>query len=288
MYYIIDKEKINEKDDAYLKNLIQNDFLERILADAQTERSSSSFTRMCLLCRKEFANTNRSELLDHLHNDHNLFLGHPDNIINAGEFLDVLEEKLKALQCLYCEKTFKSWNVMKEHMRKKGHKSLNPTNREYDRFYLINYLGGYKHWQQVKMENDFYIDMRDEEWKDWTGDDRLECLCFFCPYRSKFDAMKKHLLENHEFDFDRILSFDDFYDRIRLVNFVRKRIECRQCFVCHLQCATDEELTLHLTVSGHVKQLPEKAAFSDLLYYFPTLDDDALLSFLDDFSDVTE
>lgn len=29
---------------------------------------------------------------------------------------------------------------MKEHMRKKQHKSINPNNREFDKFYIINYL----------------------------------------------------------------------------------------------------------------------------------------------------
>lgn len=29
---------------------------------------------------------------------------------------------------------------MKEHMRKKQHKSINPNNKEFDKFYIINYL----------------------------------------------------------------------------------------------------------------------------------------------------
>ena len=112
--------------------------------ESQKQRSDPNFSRMCLFCRKIFSE-NRSQLFDHLYNDHNFFIGHPDNIIDANEFLDILEEKLKKLLCLYCEREFKNWNVLKEHMRKKGHKTLNHNNREYDRFYLINYLCNDKH-----------------------------------------------------------------------------------------------------------------------------------------------
>lgn len=47
-----------------------------------------------------------------------------------------------SLQCLYCERIFKDKTVLKEHMRKKQHKKINPKNRKYDKFYVINYLVG--------------------------------------------------------------------------------------------------------------------------------------------------
>lgn len=45
-----------------------------------------------------------------------------------------------SLQCLFCEKLFKDRRALKDHMRKKQHKKINPKNKEYDRFYVINYL----------------------------------------------------------------------------------------------------------------------------------------------------
>lgn len=45
-----------------------------------------------------------------------------------------------SLQCLYCEKTFRDKTTLKDHMRKKAHRRINSNNREYDRFYVINYL----------------------------------------------------------------------------------------------------------------------------------------------------
>lgn len=45
-----------------------------------------------------------------------------------------------SLQCLYCEKTFRDKSTLRDHMRKKQHRRINPRNREYDQFYIINYL----------------------------------------------------------------------------------------------------------------------------------------------------
>ena len=42
--------------------------------------------------------------------------------------------------CLFCEKSFKDKASLREHMRKKQHRKINPKNKEYDRFYIINYM----------------------------------------------------------------------------------------------------------------------------------------------------
>lgn len=131
-----------------MRSEIEKGFLARVLNEAQNERNET-FNRECLFCRK-FHAENRAEFFEHLHNDHNLMLGHPDNIVDSNEFIDLIQKKLNLFKCLYCEKDFKNWNVLKEHMRKKSHKMLNPDNREYDRFYLINYLCSDKHWKEIK------------------------------------------------------------------------------------------------------------------------------------------
>lgn len=53
-----------------------------------------------------------------------------------------------SLICIYCEKTFKDRTVLKEHMRKKFHKCINPNNKMYDKFYMINYLEPGRTWKQ--------------------------------------------------------------------------------------------------------------------------------------------
>ena len=84
-----------------------------------------------------------------------------------------------SLLCLYCEGVFKDRITLKEHMRKKQHKKINPNNTEYDRyiyiyiyiqslyttapqsippsiirFYVINYLEAGRTWQEVLAEED--------------------------------------------------------------------------------------------------------------------------------------
>ena len=46
--------------------------------------------------------------------DHNFNVGQPDNLVFIKEFLDKIEAKLEQLVCLYCEKVFKSRDVLKE------------------------------------------------------------------------------------------------------------------------------------------------------------------------------
>ena len=59
-----------------------------------------------------------------------------------------------SLQCLYCERLFRDRPTLKEHMRKKQHKKINPRNKLYDRFYVINYLELGKTWEEIESEDD--------------------------------------------------------------------------------------------------------------------------------------
>lgn len=54
------------------------------------------------------------------------------------------------------KKTFTDRNVLKEHMRKKLHKRINPENKEYDKFYIVNYLEEDKSWKAIQQEDDRY------------------------------------------------------------------------------------------------------------------------------------
>lgn len=64
----------------------------------------------------------------------------PKNIYNIFHIFSLI--------CIYCEKTFKDRSVLKEHMRKKFHKCVNPNNKIYDKFYIINYLEPGRTWKQ--------------------------------------------------------------------------------------------------------------------------------------------
>jgi len=77
-----------------------------------------------LFCRTTFQSVPHSNLFDHMAFEHNFSVGKPDNLVYTNELLDLLEDKLERMVCIYCEKTFKSREVLKEHMRKKNHKKI--------------------------------------------------------------------------------------------------------------------------------------------------------------------
>jgi hypothetical protein len=58
-----------------------------------------------------------------------------------------------SFQCLFCDKYFKTKTVLKEHMRKKQHKRINPKDTDFDRFYIINYLEVGKNWRQLQVNS---------------------------------------------------------------------------------------------------------------------------------------
>ena len=106
--------------------------------------------------------------------------------MRVQEQQDKIEAQLEELVCLYCEKLFKSREVLKEHMRKKMHKKLNPKNKEWDKYYLVNYLESGKTWQDFSREeaepyraeeeppsawdDTEREDNEDSEWNDWRGE----------------------------------------------------------------------------------------------------------------------
>lgn len=136
-------------------------------------------------------------------------------------------------------------------------------------------------------ENDFFIDNFNDDWCDWVEDDSQDCVCFFCQYKAKFDNVKQHMHEFHKFDFNQILSLQDFYHRIKIVNFIRKRLFTNQCYICDRKYSDPKSIENHLIESEHIFQLPTEDLFDFPEYYFSTIDDDCFLLFLDDFNDIS-
>ncbi|CAG0885138.1 unnamed protein product [Cyprideis torosa] len=235
--------------DLELRLQVQQATTGLVLEVQRRERNSNSFERGCLFCRRVFRG-NRRDLFDHMSFEHHFSVGKPDNLVFAEEFLSVLENLLRSLRCFTCEKTFKDRTVLKEHMRKKFHKRLNPKNRLYDKFYLINYLEMGKNWEDfetiVSLQND-----KDEEcvsddpdWSDWTAKSGVgsEMKCLFCPLLCwNVEEAFSHHVQAHGFDIKEQLIDNpqlNFYQKVKIVNYIRKQvIECR-CILC------DEEAVL--------------------------------------------
>ncbi|ELW65404.1 Zinc finger protein 277 [Tupaia chinensis] len=255
-----------------------------ILEKQQQERNDTNFRGICMFCNEEFLG-NRSVLLNHMAREHAFNIGLPDNIVNCNEFLCTLQKKLDNLQCLYCEKTFRDKNTLKDHMRKKQHRKINPKNREYDRFYVINYLELGKSWEDVQLEDDReLLDHQEDDWSDWE-EHPVSAVCLFCEKQAEtIEKLYVHMEDAHEFDLLKIKSELglNFYQQVKLVNFIRRQVHQCRCYGCHVKFKSKADLRMHMEETKHVSLLPERKMWDQLEYYFPTYENDSLLCTLSD------
>nr|XP_020666116.1 zinc finger protein 277 [Pogona vitticeps] len=271
-------------EDRALREELQQQRLKDILEQQQQERYDADFCGICLFCDKEFTG-NRSLVLNHMANDHAFNIGLPDNIVNCKEFLDLLQKKLSSLQCLYCEKIFRDKNTLRDHMRKKQHRRISAKNREYDRFYIINYLEFGKSWEEVQSEDDReLLPNQEEDWSGWE-EHPLCAVCLFCEKQA--DTTEKlyvHMKESHGFDLLQIKSEHglNFYQQVKLVNFIRREVHQCRCYSCLKKLPSKKELVTHMEEAKHITLLPARSMWDQPQYYFPTYENDTLLCTLSD------
>ncbi|MEJ1286456.1 zinc finger protein 277 [Cricetulus griseus] len=267
-----------------LNYFVVSDFKKEILDQQQRERNDTSFHGVCMFCSEEFRG-NRSVLLNHMAREHAFNIGLPDNIVNCTEFLCTLQKKLDNLQCLYCEKTFRDKNTLKDHMRKKQHRRINPKNRDYDRFYVINYLELGKSWEEVQLEDDReLLGLPEDDWSDWQ-EYPVCAVCLFCEKQEEtIDKLYVHMKDTHEFDLLRIKSELrlNFYQQVKLVNFIRRQVHQCRCYGCHVKFKSKTDLRAHMEEAKHTSLLPDRKTWDQLEYYFPTYENDTLLCTLSD------
>uniref|UniRef100_A0A8C4T5B7 Zinc finger protein 277 n=1 Tax=Erpetoichthys calabaricus TaxID=27687 RepID=A0A8C4T5B7_ERPCA len=216
---------------------------------------------------------------------HGFNMGLPDNIVYVGEFLTMLKKKLDNLQCLYCEKVFRDKNTLKDHMRKKQHRRINAKNKEYDQFYVINYLELGKTWEEVQSEDDREMtDDQDDDWSDWQ-DHPVCAVCLFCDYQSETtDKLYSHMKDFHGFDLQKLKTNLGlgFYRQVKLINFIRREIYQCRCYGCQEKFSSKADVFKHVDKAKHIMKLPDISVWDQPQYYFPTYENDALLCTLSD------
>ncbi len=232
--------------------------------------------------------------------DHNFSVGKPDNIVFVRELLDLLDKRLTDNVCIYCEKVFKSREVLKEHMRKKGHKKINPKNASYDKFYIVNYQELDRKWEEIARDNfsdddelptGFESDDSDSEcaednrWGDWVGEQR-SAVCLFCPAMyGEINDLLTHMTSIHDFDFQHVRNTLklSYYRQVKLINYIRRHVHLRKCIFCREEFKTKESFDKHMATESHMK-VPEESSdtWDQTEYYFPTYENDELLYMLDD------
>ncbi|XP_029053222.1 zinc finger protein 277 [Osmia bicornis bicornis] len=271
-------------EDKTLRDEIHRAKLEWVLTMQAKERTDTDFKRGCIFCRMEFSGL-RINYVKHLAQKHNLYLGKPDNLVFIDEFLDKIQSTIENLVCIYCEKLFKDRTVLKEHMRKKLHKRINPNNKEYDKFYINNYLEPGKSWRhkqiyfKEKRAEDQSSENEDEDtWSDWDDDEGVSISCLFCNYNDKhFHLILEHMKTNHDFDF-KVASKDlTFYQKVKVVNYVRRQIYLQQCIFCEVKV---NDVLEHMKEQSHFK-IPTQKSWDQPEFYFPMCENDSFLYHLD-------
>ncbi|XP_070506951.1 zinc finger protein 277 [Chironomus tepperi] len=286
--------------DKELRMNLQKKKVEVALARHQFERSDRNYIRGCLYCRSAIDPT-RYSYIEHLYSKHFLHLGKPENLVFIDELIDFLEEKLSNLVCIYCEKIFKDRATLKEHMRKKGHKKINPENKAYDRFFMVNYKikeptiksqNPQKSYTPRDLhENNFDDDDKeifeneDSEWNEWNEQDKeILTTCLFCTHKDKdFNELLGHMKLIHNFNFEEITINLNFYKKVKLVNYIRRKVHLKQCLSCDESFENAEILLTHLSHENH-NQCDVKS-FDKPEFFFPTFEDDNFLCHLDNFDE---
>lgn len=271
-------------EDKTLREEIHRAKLEWVLSEQAKERTDTSFKRGCIFCRMEFVGL-RIIYVKHLAQKHNLYLGKPHNLVFIDEFLDKIQTTIENLICIYCEKLFKDRTALKEHMRKKLHKRINPNNKEYDKFYINNYLEPGKTWRYKEInykENDEVGEQSSENededtWSDWN-DEGIGISCLFCTYSDKhFHLILTHMKTEHDFDF-KIASKDlTFYQKVKVVNYVRRQIYLKKCVFCETKV---DNVLEHMKEENHFK-IPTQKIWDQPEFYFPMCENESFLYNLD-------
>lgn len=267
------------KDDRNIRQRLQ---LEKVLRTQEFERTDLKYHKECLFCRLQYEGT-RLGFIEHLSEQHNLILGKVQNLVYLEELVLQLEQRLMALQCIYCEKTFPDRAILKEHMRKKGHKRIRAQDKAYDRFYVVNYVP--KESSPIPQPNREEQPTEDEncdaEYADWIADtnesDRITCL--FCSERSvTLNDIERHMLNFHHFDLKQVMDdLSEHYMRVKAVNYIRRQVFRHTCPCCEVECLTEQILQEHLTTTRHCCLPEDRKVYDRPEYFFSTYEDDALL-----------
>lgn len=247
------------KEDKELRHKLK---LEHVLQVQEFERTDRGYKRLCLFCKLNFEGT-RADFVGHLESQHNLQLGNPQNLVFIEDLVEKIDENLNKLTCIYCNRVFPERNILKEHMRKKLHKRINPKNRDYDKYFIVNYLEPDK-CKRAQKESDLATppdeSNKDEEYFDWNEKEDF-IICLLCDKRdTNINTLCLHMEADHEFDFAEITKNFDFYQKVKLVNYIRRQMHNNKCFYCDLSCKNIKNLQEHLFEEQHYK-IPDLKVF---------------------------
>ncbi|PVU97240.1 hypothetical protein BB561_000673 [Smittium simulii] len=275
--------------DKKFREALQKKTLNRVLELQVSERREGFATsRICLFCTSYCSSI--PELFSHMYKAHSFNIGLPDNLVYVEKFLNILENKLIGLQCIYCEKQFTSPIVLRKHMRKKKHFKISPRNHLYDQFYIVNYSEPDKDWKIL--ENEKYEsddDKLDNSWDEWLDQESTAYISLFDS--AKFETSElclNYMTSKYKFDLAAIQKENnlDFYQFVTLINYIRSKSAQNKCYSCDLFLPDADGFAEHFHETSCSNQIPDKSSdvWSNPEYLKPALDNDALFSAIEFFT----
>lgn len=122
----------------------------------------------------------------------------------------------------------------------------------------------------------------EEAWGEWTADDKDQehgyTSCLFCT-QQEGDPMDtvQHMKKSHSFDLMQESAGRSFYERIRLINYIRNQILNVRCPQCSHQAANQDEVLQHMQDKSHFSVPRDGAFWKDDSFLLPTIENDPLL-----------
>lgn len=176
-----------------------------------------------------------------------------------------------------------------DHMRKKRHKRINPNNKEYDKFYICNYFPQSDDEEESE-DTDGSSTGEDEgdEWSEWqeTGEPMA---CLFCDFTTPDPntLFEDHLPSRHEFKFYELVKGLDYYEKVKIINYLRWCYSENKCYHCEKDFSNEKELIAHLSPDnksrGHkIDELPSLDVWNSPNFYFSCKDNDPILYHIKD------
>ncbi|VDN21037.1 unnamed protein product [Gongylonema pulchrum] len=276
--------------------------LEEVLACQQREREETNFQQQCIFC-KHMSVGNRSKIIHHLYMIHHLNLGSPDNLgseMAGASGISGSAQVLRKYRFWGSELSFKiialkelgkRWlEVLAEDFEDTSLTFLDSDEEEEDFSCLSRCEFA------VSQESFSKVVLKGREWQEDNINVEPTCaICLFCEkteenagpllehIKACFDlnitisgketvkslsgwVLMKHICHTrHHFDILGIIEKEKFdvYDRMSMINFIRKESYNGRCFVCGKgDFGGLLQLRLHFAEDNHLsKGLPNKSVW---------------------------
>ncbi|EPZ32928.1 Zinc finger, C2H2 domain-containing protein [Rozella allomycis CSF55] len=185
--------------------------------------------------------TNKRSYVRHMYIEHSFNIGAPDNIVLFDDFMSLLKKKLDE-----------------------------------------NYVELKK---EINLNDEQEILSEKETWEDWWDNSKeAQTLSLFGQryFDTPFDAIME-VKDEFKFDIKEFVIAKglDVYERIKLINYIRRKTSELSCITCNTKFKNSDTLKDHYCNTNHIFLL-EKDNFVSSEFLYPILADDPLLWYVDE------